>query len=165
MKIFIGSDHAGYELKEKLVEYLAGLGLDHEIVDKGPFNYNANDDYPDFIKLVAEEVGQDETSFGIILGGSGQGEAICANRVRGVRAIVFYGPKEPVGAIDVKGEKSIDIFEIIKLAREHNNANILSIGARFTTLDEAKFAVELFINTKFTDEERHIRRIKKIDIN
>jgi len=161
MKIYIGSDHVGYEFKEKLKVYLVELG--YEVEDRGAFNYMADDDYPDFIKQVAESVAEDIGSFGVILGGSGQGEAMCANRTKGVRASVFYGPREPVLDIDARGSKSLDTFEIIKLARAHNNANILSIGLRFTTEDEAKFAIELFLNTKFSDEERHIRRINKID--
>ncbi len=161
MRIFIGADHAGYELKEKLKIYLSELG--HEVEDKGAFKYDPNDDYPDFTKPVAEGVASNEGSFGIILGGSGQGEAICANRVTGVRAVVFYGEAVPKEAIDIKSQNSTDSFEIIKLAREHNNANILSLGVRFISEDQAKFAVELFLSTKFSGEEQHIRRIQKLD--
>lgn len=172
MKIYIGSDHTGFELKEKIKVYLEELGLGYEVQDFGPFNYVADDDYPDFVKLVAEDVASDRAkgqtgkeSFGIIFGGSGQGEAMCANRTPGVRAAVFYAQKEPITDIDITGKKSVDPFEIIKLTREHNNANILSIATRFVTEDEAKFAIELFLNTKFTEEERHIRRIKKLEPN
>jgi ribose 5-phosphate isomerase B len=161
MKVYIGSDHAGYGLKERLKEYLSGLGL--EVVDKGADKFDSNDDYPDFIKLVAAAVADDTQSKGIILGGSGQGEAICANKIKGIRAVVFYGPQEPISEVEINGRKSADTFEIIKLVREHNNANILSLGARFMTEDEAKFAAELFLNTKFPGEERHIRRINKIE--
>jgi len=161
MKIYIGSDHAGFELKEKLKVYLEELELNYKVVDKGAFKFDKDDDYPDFINLVAIDVAGDEGSFGIILGGSGQGEAMCANRVEGARACVFYGPKEAVESVDIMGRESSDTFEIVKLAREHNDANILSIGTRFVTEDEAKFAVELFLNTKFSGEERHIRRIAK----
>ena len=160
-KIFIGADHAGYELKEKLKIYLSELGLDYEVVDKGAFKYDASDDYPDFSRTVAESVAGNEGSFGIVLGGSGQGEAMCANRITGVRATVFYGEAVAKEAIDIKGKKSVDPFEIIKLAREHNDANILSIGIRFVGEDEAKFAIELFLSTKFEGEERHIRRLSK----
>ena len=145
MKIYIGADHAGYELKENLKTYLIGLGL--EIIDKGASELNNNDDYPDFIRPVAEAVAEDwETkgSFGIIIGGSGQGEAMCANRVKGIRASVYYG----------------HALDMIKTTREHNNANILSLGSRFMTVDEAKVAVKLFIDTKFSNDERHVRRIK-----
>ncbi|HUC88464.1 MAG TPA: RpiB/LacA/LacB family sugar-phosphate isomerase [Candidatus Paceibacterota bacterium] len=142
MKIYIGADHAGYELKENLKTYLTGLGL--EVIDKGAFELNNNDDYPDFITPVAEAVAKEE-SFGVIIGGSGQGEAMCANRVAGIRASVYYGHS----------------LDIIKITREHNNANILSLGARFITIDEAKEAIKLFIDTKFSGDERHIRRIRK----
>lgn len=143
--IYIGSDHAGYELKEKLKAYIQSLNI--EVVDKGAFNLDNEDDYPDFIVPVAEEVAKDSESLGIILGGSGQGEQISANKVDGVRAIEFYGGN----------------LEIVKLGREHNNANILSLGARFITEDEAKNAIILFMNTPFTNDERHIRRINKIN--
>jgi len=160
MKIYIGSDHAGYELKDKLIDYFSGLG--HEIVDKGPFIYDKDDDYPDFIKPVAEAVAKDEGSFGVIMGGSGQGEAMCANRIPGARAALFYGEVTPVEGVDIKGEKSADPYEIVKLARIHNNANILSLATRFLSEDQIKFAIELFISTKFTGEERHLRRIQKL---
>lgn len=164
MKIYIGTDHAGFELKNKLKDYLSNLGLGYEVIDKGAFSFDADDDYPDFIRPVAEAVASEEGSFGIILGGSGFGEAICANRIKGARAVVFYGPMLPTGATDVSGHHSNDPFEIVKLAREHNNANIISLGFRFISEDEAKFAVELFLKTEFPGGERHIRRIKKLDI-
>jgi ribose 5-phosphate isomerase B len=163
MKIYIGSDHVGYEFKEELKKYLTDLSLGYEIEDKGAFLLNKDDDYPDFIRPVAEAVAGNVESKGIIIGGSGQGEAIVANRVKGIRAVVFYGPKEAAGTVDVLGRESTDTFELVKLAREHNNANILSLGLRFQTIDEAKFAVELFLSTKFPGDERHIRRINKID--
>jgi len=158
-KIYIGSDHVGYDLKEKLKIYFSELG--YEMEDKGAFKYDANDDYPDFIRPVAEAVAQDKESRGIILGGSGQGEAMCANRVKGARAAVFYGEAVPKEAIDIKGQKSADPFEIILLERKHNDANILSLGARFLSEDEIKFAAELFLSTKFEGAERHVRRIGK----
>jgi ribose 5-phosphate isomerase B len=166
MKIYLGADHAGFELKEKIKVYLEELGLNYEVQDFGAFNLVEDDDYPDYVKKVAEAVAENyelEERRGIILGGSGQGEAICANRFSGIRAVVFYGQQEPVLPINAEGKKSVDSFEIIKLAREHNNANILSLGSRFVTEDEAKFSIELFLNTKFSKEERHIRRIKKIE--
>lgn len=144
-KIFISSDHAGYNLKEVLAGYLKELG--YEVIDKGPFNLDLNDDYPDFISLTAAEVANDPSAKGIILGGSGQGEAMVANRFKGVRASVFYG-----GTLDM-----------IKVTREHNDSNVLSLGARFMTEDEAKAAVKLWLDTSFTNEERHARRINKID--
>lgn len=162
MKVYIGSDHAGYELKEKLKTYLSGLGLGYEIIDKGAFKYEADDDYPDFSSEVAKSVAEDKGSFGIILGGSGQGEAMCANRISGARAAVFYGEASAKEAIDIKGQKSADPYEIIKLARIHNDANILSLSVRFLAEDQIKFAVELFLSTKFLGEERHLRRIQKL---
>ncbi len=145
MIIYIGSDHAGFELKQKLINYIKSLNL--EVIDKGAFHLDTNDDYPDFIIPVAEAVSINENSFGIILGGSGQGEQISANKVTGIRAIEYYGGN----------------LEIVKLGREHNNANILSLGARFINEDEAKEAVKIFIETTFTNDERHIRRLNKIN--
>lgn len=163
MKIYIGADHAGYELKEELKTYLVELGLGYEVIDKGAFTYDKDDDYPDFSKQVAEAVAGDEGSMGVILGGSGQGEAMSANRISGARTAVFYGEMLPKDAVDIEGDESVDSFEIIKLAREHNNANILSIGTRFVSEDQIKFAIELFLATEFSGDERHIRRIKKLD--
>jgi len=165
MKIYIGTDHTGFELKEKLKKYLEELGLGYEVEDKGAFQYDADDDYPDFIRPVAEAVAKEEGSRGIILGGSGQGEAMCANRIPGARTAVFYSEAVPEAPIDVKGEKSVDPFEIVKLARMHNDANILSLGVRFLSEDQIKFAIELFLATKFEGEERHMRRIKKLEPN
>ena len=160
MKIFIGVDHAGYEIKEKLKVYLSELG--YEVEDKGAFKYDANDDYPDFVIPVAKVVAENKESFGIILSGTGQGEAMCANRISGARAAVFYGQATAKEAIDIKGVKSADPFEIVKLSRLHNNANILSLSVRFLSEDEIKFATELFLTTKFSGDERHIRRINKL---
>lgn len=143
MNIHIGTDHAGFELKNKLVEYLSKMG--HEITDHGAFSYNPNDNYPDFIAPVAHAVSMDTNSFGIILGGSGQGEAMNANRFEEVRAIEYYG-----------GE-----IEIVKLGREHNNANVLSLGARFVTDDEAREAVKVFLETEFSGDARHVERLSK----
>lgn len=152
MKIFIASDHAGFALKSSLVAHLAGIG--YSVVDKGPHAFDMNDDYPDFIQLVAEEVACDPESRGILVGGSGQGEAIVANRRRGVRAGVYYGP--PLNPANTE-------MDIIALMREHNDANVLSIGARFVSEDDAKSVVERWLATPFSGEERHVRRIKKID--
>lgn len=145
MKIYIGTDHAGFELKENLVPFLRELG--HEVEDMGARSLEALDDYPDYIRPVAEAVVGNHGSRGIILGGSGQGEAMCANRVKGARAAVYYG-----GTVD-----------IVVLSREHNNANILSIGARFVEMDEAKEVVRVWLETPFSGEEKHVRRIRKID--
>lgn len=161
MKIFIASDHAGFEMKNQIKNYLMGLGLGYEVFDMGALIEDKNDDYPDYVMPLAESVAQDKDSVGIILGGSGQGEAMCANKVKGIRAGVFYGQMEPKSGVDVKEVESNDSFEIVKLMREHNDANILSLGARFITADEAKFACELFLNAKLSGDERHIRRISK----
>lgn len=145
MKIYIASDHAGFEMKRVLVSHLELLA--HEVVDKGAHDLNPTDDYPDFVSLIAEAITDGDADFGIVLGGTGTGEAIEANRLFGVRAAVYYGGPE----------------EIIKLAREHNDANILSLGARFISEEEAKHAVDLFLKTKFPGDERHKRRILKLD--
>ena len=161
MKIYIGSDHAGFELKGKIIKFLSDLN--YEVADQGAYELNANDDYPDFVLPVAEGVAGNLGSFGIVIGGTGQGEAICANKTAGIRAIVFYGPHNAVKAVDVEGRQSDDSFEIIRLGREHNNANVLSLSARFLTDDEAKHAVLLFLETKFGRDVRHVRRIEKLE--
>lgn len=143
MKIYLGTDHAGFELKEKLKPFLAELG--HEVEDLGAFTYDKNDDYPDFISKVASAVSDETNSRGIIFGKSGQGESMVANRHAGIRAGVFYGGN----------------LEIVKLLREHNNSNILSLGAGFISEDEAKEAVKIWLETPFSGDERHIRRISK----
>jgi ribose 5-phosphate isomerase B len=141
--IYLASDHAGFELKNKIIEHLKDTG--QEVEDCGPFAFNPDDDYPDFVYPCAVKVSQNPGSMGIILGMSGNGEAIVANKVKGIRAALYYGAHE----------------EIIKLSREHNNANILSLGAKFLTLDQVKRAVDLWIETGF-DGGRHSRRIDKI---
>lgn len=145
MKIFIASDHAGFELKQKLVDHLHAAG--HEVEDMGPTRLNPADDYPDYITPCAKKVAETHESMGIVLGMSGQGEAMAANRVRGVRAAVYYG-----GPTD-----------IIKLSRRHNDANMLSLGARFVSAEEAAAAVDMWLATHFEHDERHQRRILKMD--
>lgn len=145
MKIYLGTDHAGFELKEKIKVYLKGQGL--LVEDQGAYAIDPEDDYTDYVKIVARMVQGEPDSRGIILGGSGQGEAICANRFRGIRAVLYYG-----GSLD-----------IIKLSRQHNNSNILSLGARFISFDEAQKAVDLWLSTNFSNDERHVRRIYEID--
>jgi ribose 5-phosphate isomerase B len=153
MKIFIGTDHAGYVLKEKLISCLKLQG--HEVVDKGAFEYNENDDYPDFVIPVAKEVSKDPNNAkGIILGSTGQGEAIAVNKFPHVRAVVFYGKAKPV----VDNES-----DIIVRSRQHNDSNILSLGARYLTEESMLEAVNLWLNTNFSFDERHIRRLAKID--
>jgi len=153
MKIFIGTDHAGYVLKEKLVSFLKLQG--HEVIDKGAFEYNEDDDYPDFVIPVAKEVSKDpEGVRGIILGGTGEGEAIVANKFPHVRAVVDYGKAEAV--VD-------DESNIIIRSRQHNNSNILSLGARYFTEENMMEDINLWLNTPFSGNERHVRRLAKID--
>jgi len=145
MKIHLATDHAGLELKNTIKEFLLGKGYD--VTDHGAHEYDALDDYPDFIFPCARAVAADSSSRGIILGGSGQGEAMAANRVKGVRAAVFYNGPE----------------EIIKLSREHNNANILSLGARFMSEEEIYKIIELWFEEPFAGG-RHEHRIAKLDL-
>jgi ribose 5-phosphate isomerase B len=153
MKIYIGTDHAGYVLKETLVAYLKGQR--YEVMDMGAFKYNEADDYPDFVIPVARAVSNDpDASKGIILGSTGQGEAIAANKFPHVRAVVFYGKAKPV--VD-------DESDIIVRSRAHNNANVLSLGARYLTEESMMEAVNLWLTTPFSGDERHIRRLAKID--
>lgn len=142
--IYLASDHAGFELKEKIETFLKASGYDVE--DVGPYKYDPNDDYPDLIYPAAKKVAQTSGARGIIFGKSGQGEAAVANKVRGIRAVVYYGSRP----------------EIIELSRKHNDANVLSIAAGFVSEEEAKQAIEKWLNTEFSLEERHVRRIKKI---
>ncbi|MBC3842376.1 ribose-5-phosphate isomerase [Streptacidiphilus sp. 4-A2] len=142
MRVYLGSDHAGYELKQHLVEWLTKAG--HEPVDCGPHIYDAVDDYPPFVLRAAERTAADPEALGIVIGGSGNGEAIAANKVKGVRAALAWS------------------VQTAELGREHNNANVVSIGARMHTLDEATSFVETFIGTPFSQDPRHIRRIDMI---
>ena len=142
--IFLGTDHAGFELKEAIKAHLDSSG--YEIEDLGANWYDGEDDYPDFIRPVAEAVAKDPNSRGIIMGGSGQGEAIAANRIKGIRAVVYYD-----GPID-----------IVKLSRLHNDANILSFGARFISNEKAAEAVKIWLNEPF-EGGRHQKRIDKLD--
>lgn len=142
MKIHIGSDHAGLEFKAKIIDHLKKSG--HDVTDHGPIEYDAQDDYPIFCIPAALAVAKDPNSFGIVLGGSGNGEQIAANKVKGVRAALVWS------------------VETAKLAREHNNANVISIGGR---LHEEAFCLQLvdtFLATPFSGDERHIRRINQI---
>ncbi len=153
MKIYIGTDHAGYVLKEKLITSLKGAG--HEVIDKGAYDYDEHDDYPDFIIPVAEEVSKDpDNSKGITIGATGQSEAITANKFPHVRAVVYYGEGKCV--VD-------DEANILVRSREHNNSNILSLGARFLTEEEMMTAVDLWMKTPYLGSDRHVRRLAKID--
>ena len=144
MKIYLASDHAGFDLKQFLGTHLKELG--YELENCGAFEMDPLDDYPDFIIPAAEKVSKDPNSRGVIMGGSGQGEAIAANRIKGVRAVVYYD-----GPID-----------IVKLSRTHNNANILSFGARFITQEKAAEVLDLWLKEPF-EGGRHNKRIDKLD--
>lgn len=144
MVVYLATDHAGFELKEKIREFLLREG--YEIKDCGAYSSDPEDDYPDFISKAAEAVSKNPKDMAIILGGSGQGEAIVANKFPNVRCAVYYGGQ----------------VELPRITREHNDSNILSLGARFLSEDEACKAVKLFLDTSFSEEERHVRRIEKI---
>lgn len=159
MKIYFAADHAGYDLKNALVAHAQTLG--HEIEDLGAHTLEPEDDYPDFMTPCAERVAAEPGSFGILLGGSGQGEAMCANRIQGVRAAVYYGPMRVTHSLDIEGAHSEDGYDAVRLPRRHNDANILSIGARFVSGTEALEAVRVFLETPFSGAERHRRRIAK----
>ena len=158
MKIFIGSDHAGFDLKKAIIEDVTFSG--HTVVDCGAVEYDEDDDYPLIIKKTAQAVSEAEGARlsenldytdgevrGIVIGGSGQGEAIVANKFPHIRACLYYGGSQ----------------DIITLSREHNDSNILSLGARFISESEAIMAVRLWLDTQFSQEERHVRRIEQIE--
>lgn len=142
--IFLSGDHAGFKLKGKLKPWLEKKGF--EVKDFGPHKYNKNDDYPDFVIPMARAVVKDKNSVGIIVAGSGQGEIIAANKIKGIRAALFYGGNP----------------KIVKVTREHNDANVLSFGSRFVTENEAKKAIDIFLKTPF-EKGRHRRRLKKFE--
>jgi ribose 5-phosphate isomerase B len=146
MKIHLATDHAGFALKEATKTWLNDLDYD-EVVDHGAHELVETDDYPDFIKLAAEAVSENPDERAIIFGASGQGEDMVADKFEHVRSAVYYGGP----------------LEIVKLSREHNDANILSIGARFVTGEQAREAIELWLKTPFSGAERHQRRVDKID--
>lgn len=139
VRVYLGSDHAGFELKEHLVTWLKERG--HDVVDAGPAVFDAVDDYPPFVLRAAEGVASDPGSLGVVIGGSGNGEQIAANKVKGVRAALAWSE------------------DTARLAREHNDANVLGIGGRMHSLEEASRFVEVFLATPYSDEERHTRRI------
>lgn len=159
MKVFLASDHAGFALKNALVEHIRTLG--YEVEDMGAFSQEPEDDYPDYMTPLAKRVTGEPAARGILVGGSGQGEAMCANRIPGVRAAVFYGPMRVTSALDIEGGHSEDGYDAVRLPRRHNDANVLSIGARFVSGDEADEAVRIFLETPFSDSPRHARRLAK----
>lgn len=142
MRVHLGCDHAGFELKEALVEHLSAEG--HEVVDHGALEYDALDDYPSFCFAAAEAVVADPGSLGIVLGGSGNGEQIAANKVAGVRCALAWS------------------VSTAQLAREHNDANLIGVGARQHSQEEAFAIVDAFLATPFSGDERHQRRIDQL---
>jgi ribose 5-phosphate isomerase B len=142
MRVHIGSDHAGLELKNSLVEHLKSAG--HDVVDHGPHEYDALDDYPVFCIPAAQGVANENGSFGIVLGGSGNGEQMAANKVKGIRAALVWS------------------VETAKLAREHNDANVIAIGGRMHPIEVCKELIDVFLATPFSNDERHIRRIGQV---
>ncbi len=142
MRVYVGSDHAGYQLKGHLIADLAALG--HEAVDIGPARYDPDDDYPPYCLATAARVVDDPGSLGVVVGGSGNGEQIAANKVIGARAALAW---------------SVDTAA---LARQHNDANVISIGARQHSIDEAVLFIDTFLATPFSGEERHARRIAQL---
>jgi len=142
MRVHLGSDHAGLELKQHLVAWLQDNG--HQPIDHGPYEYNALDDYPPYCLRAGQAVVADPGSLGIVIGGSGNGEQIAANKVDGIRAALAWSE------------------ETAELGRLHNNANVVAVGARMHTVDEATRFVEVFVSTDFTGEERHVRRISML---
>lgn len=142
MRLHIGSDHAGLELKNELIAHLVNNG--HDVSDHGPYEYDALDDYPEFCIPTAIAVSKDPTSLGIVIGGSGNGEQIAANKVKGIRAVLAWS------------------IETAKLGRDHNNANVVSVGGRMHTIDECKAIIDTFIAEPFSNDERHVRRINLI---
>lgn len=161
MKVFLATDHTGLEVKNKVADFLKTKG--YEVEDCGAYEFDKYDDYPDFISKAAAGVSKDpQNTVGVIFGGSGQGEAMIANKFKGVRCALFYTKAVPAQAVDITGKKSEDPFEILKLTRLHNGANMLSIGIRFLTEDEIIKAIMLWLETPTASEERHVRRIEKI---
>lgn len=161
MKIALSTDHAGFNRLKKLKEGLELAG--YATHDFGPAQFDVDDDYPDFIRPACEAILVGGCEVGIIFGGSGQGEAMAANRNRGIRCTVWYGPSVPIEAVDAQGVMSADPYELLKLSKEHNNANMLSIAGRFVSDAETLKVAILWLNQKFTNEERHLRRIGKLD--
>jgi ribose 5-phosphate isomerase B len=142
MRVYLGSDHAGFELKTHLVNYLGTRGYD--VVDVGPQKFDPDDDYPAYCIATGLRVVADPGSLGVVIGGSGNGEQIAANKVAGVRAALAWNT------------------ETARLAREHNDANVVGIGARQHPLDEATALVETFLSTSFSGNDRHARRIAQV---
>jgi ribose 5-phosphate isomerase B len=160
MTIYFASDHAGFDLKNELLAFVRD-DLRFEVHDCGAYTNDPTDDYPAFIATAARSVSRDVAngieSQAIILGASGQGEAIVANRFHGVRAVVYYGPTGQQK--DASGKE----LDMITSVRAHNNSNVLSIGAKFVSSDDAKHVVHAWLSTPFSNEERHARRVAQIE--
>ncbi len=161
MKIALATDHAGYQQLQEIQKWLVSHG--HECHNFGPAELVPGDDYPDFILPAAKAVAEGNFDRGIILGGSGQGEAMAANRIKGVRCMVFYGPAVARKVIDAEGHTSHDPYSLVKLSRQHNDANMISVAARFVSLEDMKSVVMLWLGAEFSGEERHTRRNNKLD--
>jgi len=146
-KIYLSGDHAGFKIKSAIKPWLEKQGYDVE--DCGPFEYNKNDDYPDFVIPMARKVAKNSNYRGIILAGSGQGEVIAANRIKNIRTALYYGAPEP--------------RKILRLSRAHNDSNVLSLGAFFMKETAIKKAIKVWLDAPFSEEPRHKRRLKKID--
>jgi ribose 5-phosphate isomerase B len=142
MRVHLATDHAGLEFKDALTEHLAALG--YEVVDHGAYEYDAEDDYPQFCIAAAKAVAAEPGSLGVVFGGSGNGEQISANKVPGIRAALAWS------------------VETAKLAREHNDANVVGIGARQHSQEDAFKIIDAFLMTDFTNADRHVRRIGQI---
>jgi len=161
MKIALASDHAGFEQIKEIAAFLESEK--HECKNFGPSRLNPDDDYPAYIFKAARAVASGEFERGIILGGSGQGEAMAANRIKGIRCAVFYGPAVPRKIVDASGRVSHNPYEIVRLSRLHNNANMLSLAARFVALEDMKQVIQLWLDTAFSEESRHTRRNRELD--
>ena len=161
MTIYLAADHGGFKLKEVIKKYLQDEC--HNVVDCGNDHFEPGDDYPDFITKAAELVSRNPGTRGIVVGGSGQGEIMAANRIKGVRCMLFYSTAVAKEAIDIKGTQSTDPFEVLRTSRVHNDSNMLSLGARFLSQDEALKGVDVWLSTPFMNEERHLRRIAKFN--
>jgi len=142
VRVYLGSDHAGFELKASLIEWLRQAG--HEPVDCGPSSYQPDDDYPPYVMRAASSAVNDPGSLGIVIGGSGNGEQIASNKIRGVRAALAWSE------------------ETARLARQHNNANVLSLGAREYSIEDALGFAKVFVQTEFSEAPRHVRRLDMI---
>ncbi len=144
-KVYLAGDHAGFKLKEKIKPWLEKQR--YKVIDFGPFSFDSKDDYPDFVIPMAKKVARDNKSRGVIIAGSGQGEVIAANRIKGTRAALFYGGNT----------------NILKLSRAHNDSNILSLGSRFLNEKQVKTAIGIWLKAPFSKAVRHKRRLRKID--